>query len=44
MMLRVEWDESDDSIKRVVKTVLAIMSWMKVTVYLVVTFNFFLLF
>lgn len=35
MMSRVESDRSDDRIKRAVKTVLAIMSWMKGTVYLV---------
>lgn len=42
-MLRAEWDGSDDRIKRVVKTLLAIMSWMKVAVYRVVTFDYFLI-
>lgn len=42
--MRVQWHGADDRNKRVVKDVLAIISWMKVTVYLVVTFDHFLLF
>lgn len=42
MMSRVELDGSDDRIKRVVKTALAITSWMKVIVYRVMTFDYLL--
>lgn len=44
MNLRAEWDGSDDRIKRMVQSVLVIMSWKKVSVYRVVTFDCFLLF
>lgn len=42
MMSRVELDGSDDRIKRVVKTALAITSWMKVIVYRVMSFDYLL--